>query len=108
MGIYERGRFGFDGAEGHAFWVYSDDTHEEAQATIEFSDLKDLKLFLEENVPGLFTPTAESNLRDDLRAYAADRAFHAKHPTLNTVGSVRIASDLFQMLGLPYPEGEDQ
>lgn len=65
----ERGRFGFDGAEGHAFWVYSDATQEQAQATIEFSDLEDLKLFLQENLPGLFVSTPPA---DDVRYVSAE------------------------------------
>lgn len=49
----------------------------------------------------------KTELREKVRRYAEDRAAHARHPRLNTVGSGRIASDLFQILGLPYPEVPD-
>lgn len=55
---------------------------------------------------------ADRAQRDDViekvRAYANDRAVHARHPILNQVGSGRIASDLFEILGLPYPFPEDE
>lgn len=46
---------------------------------------------------------------DRIEAYARDRAYHAKHPILNTVGSARIASDLFNILDVEYDwEGWDE
>lgn len=53
----EMGRFGFDGAEGIAFWIYADASHEEAQARIMFDDLPTLAAFLRHNLPGMFAST---------------------------------------------------
>lgn len=52
-GSDEMGRFGFDGAEGIAFWVYADESHEDAQARIMFDDLPTLAAFLRHNLPGV-------------------------------------------------------
>lgn len=49
----------------------------------------------------------EAQMLENVRLYAEERAAHARLPLLNTVGSARIASDLFQILGLPYPHPED-
>lgn len=69
MANEEMGRFGFDGAEGIAFWVYSDASQEEAQSTIMFVDMPVLVEFLRHNFPGYFeqahTPTDDD--REALR-----------------------------------------
>lgn len=70
----EMGRFGFDGAEGIAFWVYSDASQEEAQSTVMLADMPVLVEFLRHNFPGYFeqarTPTDDEPWLNNL-SYAA-------------------------------------
>lgn len=54
------GIFDFDGTEGIAFWV--DDSKYDRSVRVMFSDMEDLKQFLEANFPGLFPGSADSGL----------------------------------------------
>jgi hypothetical protein len=48
------GRFAFDGAEGFAFHIYSDESQEELAISIQFKELPLLVEFLRHNFPGMF------------------------------------------------------
>lgn len=64
-----------------------------------------------ENIPSAGVapqePSEAEKKLEEIRRYAEDRAAHCGHPILNIVGSGRIASDLFEILGVDWPEGDE-